>query len=156
MYLVSNEISSICKDIGVNFKFASITESANALSGELRVPYLADKVYPALIVSILVDEDSDNDQRHKFKFKLKGWLVTMTDQNYTTDERLTKVYQTELYPLFDALKNKLQKSINIISYYGFKKIKSKNIYYRKENGTQLNEAVDAIEFEIDDLYRKHD
>lgn len=141
--------------LSCNYQFGYWPEIAANLKNVGRDQTLSAARYPFVMVSAGYIENKDPDNRNALSTSdLDVYIVDRSSKGLTTLQRETQIYDAILYPLYEELFERLEKSPYILTNFGHIEHTCQNLYYLQsmgENQNQLNDFVDAIEIKIKDF-----
>lgn len=112
--------------------------------------------YPLIVMHSDFEEKRGEQNYILAEINPKFYLITESKQNYTTAQRITLVYNTVLYPLYEEFMTALKSSGDLISGTGLRDFEhtKKDLFYLgslNANQNKISDVVDAIELSFKSL-----
>lgn len=149
-FYLPDEIESIVGEFQVNnepyFRWGQWVEISNILSGLGKHNDYAGTKFPLVYLPFVWEEDKqDNLVFNTIDFDL--YLITSTQKNYKSSERLTNSFKNTLVPYYNSL---ITEMLDNKWFYNTDRIINHTVKYlpylghEEENQNKLNQVVDAI------------
>lgn len=112
--------------------------------------------YPLIVMHSDFEEKRGSQNYILAEINPKFYLIAESKQNYTTAQRISLVYETVLYPLYEEFMEALQSSKSLVSGAGPRDFEhtKRDLFYigsLAANQNKISDVVDAIELSFGNL-----
>ena len=125
---------------------------ANELIEKSKNVTLRGEKYPLVLLGLDADYLETVIDKYRFQVSFNLWILSETKEEWFTSDRFTNVYETELFPIYQMVEEKIFQSTHVSSLISEVQPRIRLFpFWGSEAGQILNDPIDAIMIQFQNL-----